>query len=210
MFLCLFVFVVSYVFVFLSSLCLMFLCLFVFIASYVFVFVCLRCVLCFCVFVFVVSYTTKTNKHKHIRHNEDKQTQKHKTQQKQEVCTGWIYEPHRDKQIKQNDFTLKYKRYAKPYMSLTLHTFCTLMWSPLFVSVRLIYGFAYLLYFNVKSFVCPCEAHIRLYIPFTLKYKRYVKPYMSPTETNKGLHIKVQKVCKAVYEPHRDKQRTSH
>ena len=48
-FLCLFVFVVSYVFVFLSSLCLMFLCLFVFVVSYVFVFVCLRCVLCFCV-----------------------------------------------------------------------------------------------------------------------------------------------------------------
>ena len=44
---------------------------------------------------------------------------------------------------------------------------------------------------------------------FTLKYKRYAKPYMSPTGTNrtkKGLHIKVQKVCKAVYEPHRDKQ----
>jgi hypothetical protein len=51
---------------------------------------------------------------------------------------------------------------------------------------------------------------------FTLKYKRYPKPYMSPTgtnRTNKELHIKVQKVCKAVYEPHRDKQnkqRTSH
>ena len=29
---------------------------------------------------------------------------------------------------------------------------------------------------------------------------------MSPTGTKKGLHIKVQKVCKAVYEPHRDKQ----
>ena len=44
---------------------------------------------------------------------------------------------------------------------------------------------------------------------FTLKYKRYAKPYMSPTwtnRTNKGLHIEVQKVCKAVYEPHRDKQ----
>jgi hypothetical protein len=41
---------------------------------------------------------------------------------------------------------------------------------------------------------------------FTLKYKRHAKPYMSPTGTNKGLHIKVQKVCKAVYEPHRDKQ----
>ena len=43
----------------------------------------------------------------------------------------------------------------------------------------------------------------------TSHYKRYVKPYMSPTGTNitnKGLHIKVQKVCKAVYEPHRDKQ----
>jgi hypothetical protein len=37
MFLCLFFFVVSYVFVFLSSLCLMFLCFF------------LRCILCFCV-----------------------------------------------------------------------------------------------------------------------------------------------------------------
>jgi hypothetical protein len=39
---------------------------------------------------------------------------------------------------------------------------------------------------------------------------------MSPTgtnRTNKGSHIKVQEVCKAVYEPHRDKQnkqRTSH
>jgi hypothetical protein len=43
----------------------------------------------------------------------------------------------------------------------------------------------------------------------TSHYKRYAKPYMSPTGTNitnKGLHIKVQKVCKAVYEPHRDKQ----
>jgi hypothetical protein len=32
---------------------------------------------------------------------------------------------------------------------------------------------------------------------------------MSPTgtnRTNKGLHIKVQEVCIAVYEPHRDKQ----
>jgi hypothetical protein len=31
---------------------------------------------------------------------------------------------------------------------------------------------------------------------------------MSPTGTNrtdKGVHIKVQEVCKAVYEPHRDK-----
>ena len=43
----------------------------------------------------------------------------------------------------------------------------------------------------------------------TSHYKRYAKPYMSPTgtnRTNKELHIKVQKVCKAVYEPHRDKQ----
>jgi hypothetical protein len=51
---------------------------------------------------------------------------------------------------------------------------------------------------------------------FTLKYKRYAKPHVSPTgtnRTNKGLHIKVQKVCKAVYDTHRDKQnkqRTSH
>ena len=30
------------------------------------------------------------------------------------------------------------------------------------------------------------------------------------TDQTKWLHIKVQKVCKAVYEPHRDKQRTSH
>ena len=83
-FLCLFVFVVSYVFVFLSSLCLMFLCLFVFVVSYVlclfvfvvsyaFVFICLRCVLCFCVclsslclmflclFVFVVSYVSRVS-----------------------------------------------------------------------------------------------------------------------------------------------------
>ena len=50
----------------------------------------------------------------------------------------------------------------------------------------------------------------------TSHYKKYAKPYMSPTgtnRTNKGLHIKVQKVYKAVYEPHRDKQnkqRTSH
>jgi hypothetical protein len=38
-----------------------------------------------------------------------------------------------------------------------LNTSCTLMWSPLFVlfvPVGLIYGFGYLLYFNVKSFVC--------------------------------------------------------
>ena len=43
----------------------------------------------------------------------------------------------------------------------------------------------------------------------TSHYKKYAKPYMSPTgtnRTNKGLHIKVQKVYKAVYEPHRDKQ----
>jgi hypothetical protein len=43
----------------------------------------------------------------------------------------------------------------------------------------------------------------------TSHYKRYAKSYMSPTginRTNKGLHIKVQKVCKAVYEPRRDKQ----
>jgi hypothetical protein len=43
---------------------------------------------------------------------------------------------------------------------------------------------------------------------FTLKYKRYAKPYMSPTgtnRTNKGLHIKVQEVCNAVYGAHRDK-----
>ena len=43
----------------------------------------------------------------------------------------------------------------------------------------------------------------------TSHYKRYAKPYISPTGTNRtntGLHIKVQKVCNAVYEPHSDKQ----
>jgi hypothetical protein len=79
--------------------------------------------------------------------------------------------------------------------------------------VGLIYGFAYLLYFNVKSFP---QGQAEQTKDFTLKYKRYAKPYMSPTgtnRTNKGLHIKVQEVCKAACEPHRDKQnkqRTSH
>jgi hypothetical protein len=43
----------------------------------------------------------------------------------------------------------------------------------------------------------------------TSHYKRYAKPYISPTgtnRTNKGLHIKEQEVCNAVYEPHIDKQ----
>ena len=73
-FLCLFVFVVSYVFVFVCLRCVLcFWCLFVFVVSYVFVFVCLRCVLCFCVclsslclmflclFVFVVSYVSRVS-----------------------------------------------------------------------------------------------------------------------------------------------------
>ena len=40
-------------------------------------------------------------------------------------------------------------------------------------------------------------------------YKRYAKPYMSSTGTNrthKGRHIKVQEVGDAVYETHGDKQ----
>ena len=62
----------------------------------------------------------------------------------------------------------------------------------------------------------PTGTNITKEKDFTLKYKRYPKPHMSPTginRTNKGLHIKVQEVSKAVYEPHRDKQnkqRTSH
>jgi hypothetical protein len=49
---------------------------------------------------------------------------------------------------------------------------------------------------------------------FTLTYKRYATPRMSPTGTNitnKGLHI--TSGMQSVYEPHRDKpnkQRTSH
>jgi hypothetical protein len=41
----------------------------------------------------------------------------------------------------------------------------------------------------------------------TSHYKRYAKPCISLTgtnRTNEGLHI--TEVCKAVYEPHRDKQ----
>jgi hypothetical protein len=70
------------------------------------------------------------------------------------------------------DFTLKYKRYAKPYTSPT--------------------------------------GTNRTNEGLHIKVQKVCKAYMSLTGTNKGLHIKVQKVCKAVYEPHRDKQRTSH
>jgi hypothetical protein len=58
----------------------------------------------------------------------------------------------------------------KLYMYFVL-TLSFLRFFVLLVPVGLIYGFAYLLYFNVKSFVCsvcPCGAHIRLCIPFVL------------------------------------------
>ena len=40
----------------------------------------------------------------------------------------------------------------------------------------------------------------------TSHYKRYAKPCMSPTGTNKTKDFTLQEVSKAVYEPHRDKQ----
>ena len=38
------------------------------------------------------------------------------------------------------------------------------------------------------------------------KHTHKNKMTLHKTKEKKGLHIKVQEVCKAVYEPHRDKQ----